>query len=68
MALPIYVWTGTEYVPVGGGSGSGSSVAYQPAAPASPVIGDIWIDSDAIVPSAGTGTGETFNPFFLTGA
>lgn len=39
----------------GGGSGGGSSVAFQPEPPIQPGVGDVWVDSDAVIPSAANG-------------
>lgn len=46
MARPAYVWSGTEWVPVGPVTPT-SPFFYQATAPSSPATGDVWIDSDA---------------------
>jgi hypothetical protein len=33
----------------GKGGGGGASVAYQPEPPATPAVGDVWVDSDVVV-------------------
>ena len=45
----LYVWTGTEWVPVSGGGGGGLQAFYQSASPSSPELGSIWIDEDGSV-------------------
>lgn len=40
---PGFIWSGTEWVPIGSPI---SPVTFQPSAPTSPSTGDLWIDSD----------------------
>lgn len=42
---PGYVWSGTEWVPIGP-TVTTSPFWYQSSAPSTPTTGDIWIDSD----------------------
>ena len=48
MALPIRVWSGSEWVNVGSGTGQ---VYYSNEEPASGSTGDLWIDSDGTASS-----------------
>lgn len=45
----LYVWTGSEWVPVNGSGGGGLETYYQSASPTSPNIGDLWVDEDGSV-------------------
>lgn len=55
-ALPMRVWTGSEWVDIGFGTGQ---VYYSNTQPASGTTGDLWVDSD--------GTGAALDPTdFLT--
>ena len=40
---PGFIWSGSEWVPIGSPV---SPVSYQPTAPTAPATGDVWIDSD----------------------
>lgn len=43
---PGYVWSGTEWVPIGPVTPT-SPFWYQATAPSTPATGDVWVDSDA---------------------
>lgn len=47
---PGYVWSGTEWVRIGGPVIQ-SPIYYQASAPSSPSTGDIWVESDVNVPT-----------------
>jgi hypothetical protein len=51
-AKPGFVWTGSEWVPIGLIIGA----KYQSSSPTNPAIGDIWIDSNTNVLYAWSGT------------
>ena len=51
---PAYIWSGTEWIPIGLQIGA----KYQPGPPSASVssTGDLWIDSDNNIPYVWSGT------------
>jgi hypothetical protein len=44
---PAYLWSGSEWIPIGdGGNGGGGEIFYQSASPSAPAIGTLWVDED----------------------
>jgi hypothetical protein len=47
---PAYLWSGSEWIPIGdGGGGGGSEIFYQSASPSTPAVGTLWVDEDGSV-------------------
>jgi hypothetical protein len=44
---PAYLWSGSEWIPIGdGGGGGGGEIFYQSASPSAPEVGTLWVDED----------------------
>jgi hypothetical protein len=44
---PAYLWSGSEWIPIGdGGGGGGGEIFYQSASPSAPAVGTLWVDED----------------------
>jgi hypothetical protein len=47
---PAYLWSGSEWIPIGdGGGGGGGEIFYQSASPSAPEVGTLWVDEDGSV-------------------
>jgi hypothetical protein len=47
---PAYLWSGSEWIPIGdGGGGGGGEIFYQSASPSTPAVGTLWVDEDGTV-------------------
>jgi len=47
---PAYLWSGSEWIPIGdGGGGGGGEIFYQSASPSTPAVGTLWVDEDGSV-------------------
>ena len=46
---PAYLWSGSEWIPIGDGGGGGSEIFYQSASPSAPEVGTLWVDQDGSV-------------------
>jgi hypothetical protein len=47
---PAYLWSGSEWIPIGdGGGGGGGEIFYQSASPSTPSVGTLWVDEDGSV-------------------
>jgi hypothetical protein len=43
---PAYLWSGSEWIPIGDGGGGGGEIFYQSASPSAPAVGTLWVDED----------------------
>lgn len=43
---PAYLWSGSEWIPIGDGGGGGGEIFYQSASPSTPSVGTLWVDED----------------------
>ena len=43
---PAYLWSGSEWIPIGDGGGGGGEIFYQSASPSTPAVGTLWVDED----------------------
>ena len=46
---PAYLWSGSEWIPIGDGGGGGGEIFYQSASPSAPAVGTLWVDEDGSV-------------------
>jgi len=46
---PAYLWSGSEWIPIGDGGGGGGEIFYQSASPSAPAVGTLWVDEDGTV-------------------
>ena len=46
---PAYLWSGSEWIPIGDGGGGGGEIFYQSASPSTPAVGTLWVDEDGTV-------------------
>jgi hypothetical protein len=46
---PAYLWSGSEWIPIGDGGGGGGEIFYQSASPSTPSVGTLWVDEDGSV-------------------
>jgi hypothetical protein len=46
---PAYLWSGSEWIPIGDGGGGGGEIFNQSASPSAPAVGTLWVDEDGSV-------------------
>ena len=57
---PGYIWSGTEWIPIGSQPNT-TPVKIQSTAPSNPQTGDVWVDTSVISPSINPTTLATKN-------
>jgi len=63
---PAYLWSGSEWIPIGDGGGGGSEIFYQSASPSAPEVGTLWVDQDGSLEDENAGISHNHDLTYLS--